>query len=73
MTMKIFAYRQVSTGHVVAIPAPDRFQAAEVLCNTYPDSCVDDFDLIVEGNGEFIELILGGFGGVCVMLDTAEK
>ena len=72
MAPKMFAYRQEPSGNVVAVAATDKFAAAEALCNTYPDSIADEFMLIAEGTGEFIELILGEFGGVAVVLDTLE-
>ena len=71
--MKLYAWRQDSSGNIVAAYGQDRFAATEVLCNEYPDADAADFYPIAEGEAEFMEVVLNEvFGGIAVLRDTSE-
>ena len=71
--MKLYAWRQDSTGNIVVTYGQDCYAAVEALCNEYPDAEVADFYLIAVGEAEFMEVVLNEvFGGIAVLRDTSE-
>lgn len=71
--MKLFAWRQDSTGDIVVTYGADVYSATLALCTEYPDEEAGDFNLIAVGEPEFIENILNAeFGGIAVLRDTSE-
>ncbi len=71
-SLKMFAWRNELSGQIVAVSGRDKYEAAEALCNTYPEEEAGDFHLIACGEVEFMEMLADVFGGIVVLVDTID-